>query len=560
MLALTAPGSQRGNLRPPEQFPQVDISSNYLQNASMVKTNSHGRSLGSLQKHLLWAIPAVLLLGLLLRVLFLANIFQSADNAALASRIVSNPGYGWMSREYFGVMINLLIRLWAAALSTMGVTLTEFWWKLPVAAMGSLQAPLLFFFLRRIGCSSIATWSGAAMAALLPIHIMWSRFSWGYEILGVFFCTIALWALIDFWQTPNLKSGLMASIAIGLYLVSHGFIIPFFPSFFISLLLFSQDKKGSFFSRIRSGIVLCCKNYVWLFPLLLSPLYLYPLGHTLSKKTRLGFYLFNHFSGLLADVGIFFLAILLMATIAYGILAKIRSQPIITLFGFMACAYLAPLFFGAPPGITIVSAYLLMGIYFWMLFAIIVFDKLLLKKPQWRWLFLACLLFTFWGNINQFFLRGQSWDPSLIKLNIGAPDPDPGSKAAGYLMQKYLSPDATLLVLHRNIEPPNLLYYFRRQGISFYDLTLVQCREAYLANREKADVLIADRDQVAWISSDSRFVLRMVLRSQKKPRLWLFCRPEIPLPELDSETTPFNLLFDREFSWKVSFYKKIAAN
>ena len=521
----------------------------------MVNTAKDAESgfLGSPKTHLLWATIAILVLGLLLRVLFLGNIFQSSDNAYLASRIVSNHAYSWMGREYFGVMINLLIKLWSATLSTLGITLTEISWKLPLALIGSLQAPLLYFFFRRLGCSTFATWSGTAMAALLPIHIMWSRFPWGYEILGVFFCTMALQALLRFWQTPNRKSGFMASLAIGLYLVSHGFIVPFFPSFFIALLLFSPDKKGSLFSRIRSGIVLCCKNYIWLFPLLFSPLCIYPMAHTLSKKTRLGFYLSNHFSSLLADVGIFFLALLLMATIAYWAFAKIRSQPLITLLGFMACAYMAPLLFGTPPGVTVVRDYLLMGIYFWMLFAILVLDKLLPQKTFGRCFWFICLFCTLWGNVNQFFLRGQSWDPSLITLGRGARDPDPGSKAAGYLIQKYLPSNATLLVLHRNIEPPNLLYYFRRQAISFYDLNLVQCREAYLANREKADVMVVDQEQVSWIRSDSSFVLRVVLRSQKEPRLWLFCRREIPFPELDSETIPLNRFFDREFSWKVSF-------
>ncbi|MDD8013335.1 MAG: glycosyltransferase family 39 protein [Acidobacteriota bacterium] len=504
-------------------------------------------------KALLLSAAAVLGLGLLLRVLFLGNVFQSSDNAALASRIVSRPGYSWMWREYFGVMINFLVKVWAAALSALGITLTETLWKLPVAIAGSLQAPLLLLFLRRLGCSSFSAWSGAAMSALLPIHVMWSRFPWGYEILGVFFCTMALWALLRFWQAPGRKTGLLASLAVGLYLISHGFIIPFIPSFIIALLLFAPDKTGSFFSRIYSGVICCSKNYVWLFPLLFSPLCLYPLAHTLSKKTRLGFYLGDHFSGLLADTGIFFLALLLLAALAYGASAKIRSQPIITLFGFTACAYLAPLFLGTPPGVTIARDYLLMGIYFWMLFAILVLDRLLAQKAPGRWLWSICLACTLWGNVNQFFLSGRGWDPSRIEVFRGACDPDPGSKAAGYLVQKHLPQNSTLLVLHRNIEPPNLLYYFRRQEISFYDLDLAQSREAYLAIRKKADVVIADREQAALISGDPRFTLRIVLRSQNIPRLWLFSRREIPFPELDSETRPFNRLFDREFSWKVPF-------
>ena len=175
------------------------------------------------------------------------------------------------------------------------------------------------------------------------------------------------------------------------------------------------------------------------------------------------------------------------------------------------------------------------------------------KKPHGRCFWLICLFCTLWGNINQLFLRGQGWDPSLIKVERGARDPDPGSKAAGYLVQKYLSPNAALLVLHRNIEPPVLLYYFRRQGLSFYDLDLEHTREAYLANREQADAVIADKDQASWVHGDSRFVLRTVLRWHNEPRLWLFSRPQLPFPELDADTAPFNRLFDRDYSWQVHF-------
>jgi hypothetical protein len=502
----------------------------------------------------LWALAGLLTLGLLLRVAYLGNVFQSSDNAALASRIVSNPGYGWMGREYFGVMINFLIKLWAATLGMMGITLTEFCWKLPIAIVGSFQAPLLYFFLTSLGCSQFATLSGAAMATVLPIHIMWSRFPWGYEVLGVFFCTLAVWALLRFWQTPGRKSGFLASLAVGLYLISHGFIIPFFPSFIFAIWLLAPDKKGPLFARIGSGLAQLWKNHVWLFPMLFSPLIVSPIAHSLKKKSRLGFYLDDHFIELLGDLGIALLSLLLLAVIAYWVAPKVRSYPITTLLGFFACAYLAPLWFGTPPGITIVGAYLLMGIYFWMIFAIFVLDKLLSNKKSGRWLWSICLVFTLAGAINHLFRPGQVHDLSLIKMTVGNRDADPGSKAAGYLVQKHLSRDATLLVLHRHIEPPNLLYYFRRRGISFFDLSLAQSRKAYLTYREQADVLIADGEQAPWISIDPRFVLRVLLYAEKYPCLWLFCRKEIYFPELKSDTKVWNRLFDRDFSWKVSFF------
>ena len=90
-------------------------------------------------------------LALLLRLLHLGNTFQSSDNAQLAVRIIKNSGYVWMTREAYSVLIYLFAKLLVGLVSFFGVSITEFWWKAPVALLGAFQVPLTFFFENRLG-------------------------------------------------------------------------------------------------------------------------------------------------------------------------------------------------------------------------------------------------------------------------------------------------------------------------------------------------------------------------------------------------------------------------
>ena len=123
-------------------------------------------------------IPLILLvcLGLSLRLVLLGNTFQSSDNVELATRVILLPGYAWMIREYYGVLINLLVKVSVGVVSLLGIAVTEFWWKAPVALLGALQVPLTYRFVKRLGGGWMAALVGAAFVSVLPIHVMQSRY------------------------------------------------------------------------------------------------------------------------------------------------------------------------------------------------------------------------------------------------------------------------------------------------------------------------------------------------------------------------------------------------
>jgi hypothetical protein len=507
-----------------------------------------------------WPVIVALLvltcLSLLLRTLFLGNTFQSSDNAELAFKILKNDGsgYWWILREYYGALINVYVKLFVGLLSFFDVVITEFWWKFPIAAIGSLQAPLTYFFLkRRIGCSNIGALAGAAFISILPIHVFESRYLWGYEVLAVFFVTLAIWGLTNFFEEPTAKAGLLASVFAGLYLISHGYIIPFIPCLISIMVLFGPAEKYEVFNRFTGAVKLCARRLVWIFPLLLFPLCVYPLGHSLRKPTRLGFYLQDHLPGFIENVG-YFLALLLFTAVIISLCSKVIRSKYTILFTISASAYLAPLFFGTPSGITVIRGYMLIGTYFLLLCATVVLDKLIVAKTSRTFLILitsVCFFLTSWGTVESIFGRDALIDPSGIKIKRGGIPADPGSKGAGFLVRKYVKSSEAALAIHGAVEPPNLFYYFARSEYSFFDLSPEQAIEKFYELKDKVDVVICDEKQASIVEADGRFVRRSVIISEHAPSMLIYTRPHVQMPVTSVDVRDLNEAFDREYAWSV---------
>lgn len=491
-------------------------------------------------------------LALLSRLLYLGNTFQSGDNAALAATIIRNPGYSWMIRGNYGVLISLFVKLFVGLASSLGITITEFWWKAPVALLGTVQVPLSFFFLRRLGCTKVGALWGAGFVAILPIHVMQSRYLWGYEVFGAFFGTIALWSLLNFFDRPTIKTGLVASLCSSLYLISHGYVLPFIPCLVPLMVLFAPDERESGLHKLGVGIKLAVTKLLWFFPLLFSPLYYSSVLHGLQKRTEIGFFLLDHIPGFVGNVGVF-LALCLLASILIGVISeKVRSREtlLLTTFGL---AYLVPLFFGSPPGITVVRGYMLVGTFFLVLCAALVLDKLAKKHEKLIVILVAlCFLTTLWGTIESVFGRDQWVDPSFVRIERGGIPPDPGSKAAGYLFRKHVLPAVKALVIHRAVEPPNLLYYFGRTEYAYYDFSLEQSLDGFRQAKDGVDIVVCDKDQLSAVEGDGSFVERMVILSENVPRMWVYARPDVEIPTIHADVVALNRGFDKEYSWHVS--------
>jgi len=512
-------------------------------------------------------------LALVLRTLQLGNIFQSSDNCELATRILQNPGYLWMAKEPYGVLINLIAKLFVGTLSTLGVTITEFWWKLPVALVGVLHVPLTYLFLRDVGVSQQGARHGAEFIVVVPVHVGQSRYLWGYEILGVFFLTLALGGLIRFLRDPSKRNSVFASAAIALYLISHGFIVPFLPCFFLTLLMFGPGENEAWRKRVGRALGLLGRRLVWVGPLIVSPLCYYPLRHTLLKPVRPGFYLLDHLDGFVTNTGLV-LALLTITAVFLALVDRYARSTKTIFFALAGGCYLAPLFFGAPPGITVAPGYMLVGTCLWLYCLASVLDRI----ARWRPTLVSrlagvCVLITLWSTVETIFGRDAIFDPNGVRIERGEVPADIGTKAAGYLIRKYAAPDVKLLCLHRAIEPPNLEYYFGvdpkdRNKKAFYDLPLQtppgwrarkgrsgSTEEAFRKFGSGADIVICEERQLPYVTASDRFEKVIIIHSEGQPRMFVFSVPGTGLPEAPYvDTADLNRAYDREYAPKVGLW------
>lgn len=498
------------------------------------------------------ALPWLLALiaaAALLRLLYLGNTFQSSDNAELAVRILTNDGYAWMLEENYGLLINLLVKLSAGVVSGLGVGLTEFWWKAPVALFGIVQVPVTYAFLRRLGGSREAGLWSAALAAVLPIHVMQSRYLWGYEVLGSLFLTLALWSLVAFFSRPGWKQATLASLASGLYLISHGYILPFFLS--LPLIAALLGPGGDALGRMRNGLGLLVTRLVWVVPLLLFPLYMQSLIHT-QERVDFSFHL-GTVRGFVQNVGIP-LAFLLAASVPAALASPRLRSPAILMLSGVGALYLAPLFVFTSQ-LTVVRGYMLVGTLLLVKSAILAVDRLDVSFTRRTRILLGVVLaLTTWGTVESVFYRDALVDPSRVRVERGGLDLDPGTRTAGYLVRQHVPESSSVLAIHRSVEPPNFFYYFGREEGAYFDLRLERTLDVLADNHPSADLVICEGAQVAAVEALGQFEQRVVIVSRGEPRMWLYARPGVPLPALRADVEDFNPRFDSRYPVRASLF------
>jgi len=489
-----------------------------------------------------------------LRTTHLGFPFHSSDHAELAVRILRCPGYAWMSRELYGFLISFYVKLCASFVSALGIGLTEFWWRLPIAAVGSLQPALTYFFLRWLGCRRIGATAGAAFIAVLPIHVCNSRYLWGYETLGIFCITGALWALIAFLKRPCPKLAVSASLALTLYLISHGYILPFAVCFLCLVAAFGGPGDRNVLKNFSIGMEQIVRRLIWLGPLFASPLLVSPILHALRKKTHLGLYVDDHFADFVGNMG-WVLCAVILATVVVGILLKAIRTRATVFFAISGAAYFAPLVFGTPPGITLAGSYLLMGTYLWILCAAVVLDRLAARfRFPVMCAVVLCTVVTAWGAKDAAIFPEQNMVGTLLRVRSapGATPRDCGAKAAGYYVRKHVPTTSRVLALARVLEPPNLFYYFGRNKFAFYDLTTEASIRKFEEMGNSVDVVICREAQRLAVEADGQFILRATVSNQRRPCMWIYSRENTPLPEKNLRTEKINRLFDLEFAPRVS--------
>ncbi|MFC1668840.1 hypothetical protein ACFL20_00490 [Spirochaetota bacterium] len=490
-----------------------------------------------------------------MRFFMLGNPFLSSDNLTLGYRMLKFSGFTWILFEQYGIIIAILDKLIVSLLAFSGITVTEFVFKMPIALMGVLQVPLTFLFLRRLNLSLFLALMGSALIAVFPLHISDSRYLYGYELFGVFFLTMAIWSLLNFFEGPTRRRGITASIFSGLYIISHGYFLPFFPVLVTIIFLFSPVKDGNIFDRFKAGLLVYLKNRAWLFLLILFPFTTRPWIHLYFKKTSMGFYLFSYLPDVAFAWGLF-IAILFVISILINIFVKKTRSTAGFLFIIVSIVYLMPLWFGSPPGVTVARGYMLISLYSLMIYMLIVFDrfisinKISLLRPVVYAVLILSFLGTAWGSIETFFFRDKLVDPALIHIHSKRGSIiDTGVKAAGYIVRKYVPANAKVFAMHQSIEEENLFYYFNRDQYAYNDMTSGETIKKFNELSDKIDVVLCSNWQAKHVESDKRFIKRVVVKWDNLPQVVIYSKKHIKIPGMFVSTSEYNKKFDNEYSW-----------
>lgn len=471
------------------------------------------------------------MLAAVLRFASLGGTFETSDSVELALKIVKNESVFAMRNTLYGSLIMIWEKLWIAIIQTLGIPITEAWWKFPIALFGVLSLVGIYQILKK---ERSALW-GVAALAVLPIHVMQSRYLWGYEVFGVFFLIVALYA---FTKASPKSSGL----TFGVYFLSHGYFVPFPLAVLATAWIHRVNWKKVF------------SPWLWGPVVLLFPLFRGAVLHGMEKKSALGFYFFDYAADFVHNLGIPLLAFLILG----GALLMGRKE--IHRFGLSLLVagilYLIPIVFLAPPGVTVVRGYFLCS----QVCLVLGMFLCLVELPQWkqlRWMAGGVLILTLAGTVQSVFFNDSIAALGFlgVRKERGSVVIDPGTKAAALWVRQTIAKSQLnrdkVCAVHRAIEPPNFEYYFGWAPRAFqaqYDLSL-ESRRVVLAGWDErvCDVLILESDLAGDVPSAFQNYKRADLTWDEEVRAVIFYRGNLIVEgsELQSvDIRSFNQRFD----------------
>jgi hypothetical protein len=492
----------------------------------------------------LLALAGIVALGASMRLYDLGHPFVNADEVRLPWRILLGQGFDGFWTEGRGFLLPYGLLAWSKVLSVFGVPLTERMWTLPVALLGLLHLVLAYYFAVRLGCRRPIALGVALALSILPAHVLLSRYVLGQELVALVFMTIALWALLDFLERPGWFRGLAASAGCGLYLVSHHYIVPFFPCVLLLFVTVGRREHEARMAAGLRGIATSLKYGVWIFPLAVTPLLIPALNRTMEKPTELGIYLSAMPWATWFNMGAPLLLLASCATVAALLLRRLRSEAVL-FFMLAAFIYVAPLYFGAPNDVVgDKREYSTMALYFWILGGGLVFERVYEWAPRVLWIVLVVLVAGIPRTIEH-----TQWALRHTDFEIGGIHHDPGTKTAGYLVQEFVPLDLPILCVHPMTTSELCTYYFdRKEPPSAAVGTEEQRIESFHSYADSVDAVVCGKDLVPLLEASNRFTRKLVVYADGEPRMWVYGTPKIDLPVSRADVEEYNERFDRKYT------------
>ena len=224
---------------------------------------------------------AISALALYLRTLATAAPFTSADHIMIAYRTTCEPGWRWCFQNHYGPLQPLITKLFALAVTGLGIPMTETLWRLPMGMVGAVIPILAFILARqlnRVALSSglmlgsdeqemtaarvirtankrpltvppkTAAWYAAMWTAVLPPLVTDARYMWAYETLGTALALAVVIATFAYMDRPTRGRAWTVGLLLALYLQSHLHVFAV-PCVIVLILLWDRHSEDEDPSR-----------------------------------------------------------------------------------------------------------------------------------------------------------------------------------------------------------------------------------------------------------------------------------------------------------------------
>jgi hypothetical protein len=483
-------------------------------------------------------LAAAVGIGAVLRFLYLGQTFTGGDQACWAASVIHLPGNKWMLGVTFGALGPFLSKGLYLFLLHSGVTVTEWWWHLPVALAGLLQVPLTYLLVRRWGGPRIAGAVGALAAAVMPVHIFQSRYAGGHEVLALFCLSVTLVSFQRVMERPTWARGIVATLACAVYLTSHQYLAPFVPTVALALVFLSPPAEPWWRAAMDGARALLTRG-VWLAPLATVPVLAVAFRYSVSRSGP-GVYVHQFVHPILDGFGVLlslFTAAVLGTTLFFP---SLRSRPV--LFCILAgAAWTIPLGIFAPPPIH-TEEYALIGLYLWLLGAVLVLDRVATRAPWVALVIGTLLVFAAAERAVWITFYEGSWN------RYGTVTPDPGSKALAVVLREQVPRWVPVLSAHSRLDPEVSQYYMDRPILWAQIADEVRGPLAYETLSARAKIIVCDRTRVPVLEADPRFELLMTIRSWGEPQMWIYGEPWIHLSPAVVEAEELNRRYDELYA------------
>ncbi len=442
--------------------------------------------------------------------------------------------------------------------SLFNVPINETFFILLNVVIGTLTVFAVYVTINKLYNQRYAVISSLVIA-LIPLHVMQSRFTSSARIFGILLQFFALYCLIQFFNKPD-KNAFKLSISLSLVMLASILFPPFLLVGIYTFIVYNKNIIKS--KQIKSYLKKNIFNFKLLTLPILTIIFLFAiffvaasmgssygsnitmLGHLFTKKAVYGFYLFPVLGYIINGIGPA-LGMISLLVIPFGLrdLFRFNKKGILLVWSFV---YILPFLLTQPSN---VRAYIIYGIVPLAIYGIIIFCKILRNHKVLRTIFVCIILFSTLLSAVSGAYNIKIFSLTDVRPGEGSFYKDLGVKAIGYWIRTNTNENVVIFT-DETIEPPVGKYYFHREVYSLFDSNTIDVYKFFLDNKNKIDYIVVSKEN--YLLYNKNFFI--IVESESNSKTYYILGKEKKKKEI-IDVKKYNELYNKQFSNLESIMK-----